>query len=176
MKIYVVRHGETNYNVRNLCNQDSSADCHLTSKGREQARIVAQKLRGIEFDAVYISHFPRTKETAEIIHSKAEMIVDERIDDRLVGDEFEGKKVSDFKKAIVNDKLNTKFPGGESYKENKQRVFAFIDGIKKSNYKNVLIVGHSNTVKLIRGYFKQVPDEEIVSQYVDNCSVLEYQV
>jgi probable phosphoglycerate mutase len=67
MKVYFVRHGQTNYNVLDFCNDDITKDVHLTDLGNQQAKIVAEKLKGIKLDLVFISELPRTRETASII-------------------------------------------------------------------------------------------------------------
>lgn len=59
--LFLVRHGQ--YDT-----EDSTArEGGLTETGRAQARQVAQRLRGMQFDAVYCSTLRRAEETAAII-------------------------------------------------------------------------------------------------------------
>ena len=44
--LYVVRHGETDYNVARICGH---AEAQLTEKGYQQAELVAEKLPNKEF-------------------------------------------------------------------------------------------------------------------------------
>ncbi len=67
MKLFVVRHGQTNYNLQHLCNDDPTIDVHLTKEGKKQAEIIANKLKYIQFDTIFISEIPRTRETANLI-------------------------------------------------------------------------------------------------------------
>lgn len=53
MKIYLVRHGETDWNLQER--MQGQADNQLNDTGRKQAQIVADKLRGITFDAAFSS-------------------------------------------------------------------------------------------------------------------------
>lgn len=65
MKIYIVRHGETNGNLRGVL--QGWTDEPLKEKGRELAIITAQALSGIKFDIAISSPLSRAYETAEII-------------------------------------------------------------------------------------------------------------
>ena len=65
MKIYLVRHGETDWNLQER--MQGQADNPLNDTGRKQAKIVADKLREINFDAAFSSTLCRAAATAEII-------------------------------------------------------------------------------------------------------------
>ena len=54
MKIYLVRHGETDGNVRNL--YYGNMDLPMNANGMEQVENVAQILAGVPFDSVYTSN------------------------------------------------------------------------------------------------------------------------
>ena len=64
--LYVVRHGETDWNVEPMKFQGIS-DTPLNDNGREQANALAEQLKDIKFDAVYCSPLVRARETCEII-------------------------------------------------------------------------------------------------------------
>ncbi len=81
--IYVVRHGQVPSNVLGIisgCNDES-----LTEKGIEQAILVRDELKGINFDAVYSSPVIRAVQTAEIIVPDKKIICDERLAERDPG-------------------------------------------------------------------------------------------
>jgi broad specificity phosphatase PhoE len=59
----VVRHAESELNVRAILNGDRSVGCPLTELGREQARELGKTARP---DLVVTSSFERTSETAEL--------------------------------------------------------------------------------------------------------------
>ena len=52
MKLYIVRHGETECNVKRV--YYGSLDVSITEKGREQAAAVGDMLRDVVFDKVII--------------------------------------------------------------------------------------------------------------------------
>ena len=64
-KIFLVRHGETIDNVRQIMQGQTQGD--LTERGREQAQQVAERLAQEHLDAVIASDLRRAIQTAEII-------------------------------------------------------------------------------------------------------------
>jgi broad specificity phosphatase PhoE len=58
-KIYIIRHGETDYNLRGVV-QGSGIDADLNEKGRSQALAFFEKYGHIAFDKIYISNLRRT--------------------------------------------------------------------------------------------------------------------
>ena len=65
LRIYLVRHGETEENRANLLQGQTPG--HLTELGRSQARELGKTLSGVEFDAVVSSPLERAAETTRII-------------------------------------------------------------------------------------------------------------
>ena len=63
--IYLVRHGETVDNVRQIMQGQTQGE--LNERGREQARQVAERLAGEHIDAVVASDLQRAIQTAEAI-------------------------------------------------------------------------------------------------------------
>ena len=62
--IYIIRHGETDYNKKGII-QGSGIDADLNIAGREQARQFYEYYRNIPFDKIYTSHLKRTQQTVE---------------------------------------------------------------------------------------------------------------
>lgn len=176
MKVYVIRHGQTNYNLDSLCNSDPSKDVHLTEKGIQQAESAANKLKDKELDVIYISNLKRTLQTAEIInvHHGLEFVEDARIGDRKTG--FESKPASEFFAAVdaSNDKVNAKFNDGESFAEERERVFGFLDELVSKNYRTVLLVTHAEIMTIIHGYFHNMDDIDMWNmEQFSNAEVIE---
>jgi broad specificity phosphatase PhoE len=67
MKLYCLRHGETDYNRLGLCNDDPARDVHLTETGIRQARLVAGQQRSVPIERIVTSETPRARETTDII-------------------------------------------------------------------------------------------------------------
>lgn len=60
--VYLVRHGETAWNARGLC--QGSADVPLNRRGRAEVAALAARLAGVRFDAAYTSPLGRARDTA----------------------------------------------------------------------------------------------------------------
>lgn len=65
MTIYFIRHGEGHHNANGLY---STPDFELTEKGKQQARVVAQRLKNLPIKTLIVSPYKRTVQTAEIIN------------------------------------------------------------------------------------------------------------
>src|SRR3989344_6985915 len=63
--IHLVRHGQTLWNEMHKL--QGWSDIPLTAKGKEQAKEVANRLRGHTIHAIYSSTLSRARETAEEI-------------------------------------------------------------------------------------------------------------
>ncbi|MDO8508392.1 MAG: histidine phosphatase family protein [Nanoarchaeota archaeon] len=176
MRIYFVRHGQSNYNVGNLCNDDPKKKVFLTELGKKQAEKVRANLKNEQINGIFVSQLPRTMETAKIINSDhhAPIMVDSRINDRKTG--FEGKSYFDYIKAIEKDRFNIKPKGGESFQEEKKRVYLFIEDLKKLRYRTVLVVCHEETIKIAHAYFNHLSDEEMPNIKVDNGQLIEFEM
>ena len=175
MKVIFVRHGQTNYNLLCLCNDDPTVDVHLTKLGMQQAKTLAARLKDEEFDSVIVSELPRTQETAAIITKgdRTKFRIEPRINDRKTG--CEGKPVFDFFiKALAPDLFHSKLNGGESFQEEKERVFSFLEELKEAKEENILIVSHSEIIQIVKGYFNNYSDQEMFDTKIDNCEILEF--
>lgn len=65
LKLYIVRHGETEWNV--IKRFQGQLNIPLTEKGMEKLRKTGKKLENVLFDEVYTSELGRTVASAEII-------------------------------------------------------------------------------------------------------------
>ena len=65
LKLYIVRHGETEWNV--IKRFQGQLNTSLTEKGMEKLRETGKKLENVLFDEVYTSELGRTVASAEII-------------------------------------------------------------------------------------------------------------
>ncbi|SMO56195.1 histidine phosphatase family protein [Fodinibius sediminis] len=73
--VFLVRHGETEYNRRNQI-QGRGIDAPLNNRGRQQARAVAQHLKEQELHHIFSSSLKRSRETAECIAQACSLTVE----------------------------------------------------------------------------------------------------
>ena len=102
--LYLVRHGETEWNVKNIIQGQSNSV--LTEKGIQQARKTGDELKDINFDLIFASDSTRAYRTAEIIKLDRELVIETShlLRERNFG-EFEGKSGDDFYKTF-KEKIN----------------------------------------------------------------------
>lgn len=93
--LYIVRHGETEWNVEGKLQGHS--DSPLTQNGILQAQKLAQELRHINFDQVFTSDLLRAKRTAEIIALEKQLAIQttKALREQYWG-KYEGMKSSEY--------------------------------------------------------------------------------
>ncbi|MGN0377355.1 MAG: histidine phosphatase family protein [Suilimivivens sp.] len=183
MKIYLIRHGETDYNKDKRL--QGQCDIELNDYGRELARITAEGLKDIPFDIIYTSPLKRAKETAQIIAGdrNATWFEEPRIQEICFG-EYEGKccgrnnfNVPD--KAFLNFFFDTAHystpPGGESFEDILKRTGDFLaelTGKREYAQKTVLVSTHGCALKAILANIRHLPIEKFWGEGVHkNCAV-----
>ena len=110
MKLYIIRHGETQWNVQRRL--QGQTDIELNENGRALARVTSQALGSVSFDLAYTSPLARAVETARIIlgNRKTPLICDERIQEVGFG-ELEGKPFTE----MQDDSFHCFFDAPEKY-------------------------------------------------------------
>ena len=178
MKLYVVRHGQTNWNVERKV--QGKADVDLNLKGIEQAQITSQNLRNEKIDLIICSPLKRADQTAQIINEgrNIPLIYDERISERDYG-ELEGTKKEDFDlKGFWSYKSNYNYDRAENIRDFFERVYIFLDSVKKDyKDKNVLLVCHGGISMPIECYFNGIPeDDNLLKLELENCEIIKYDI
>ncbi len=178
MKLYVVRHGQTGWNL--LHKMQGVVDIPLNQKGREQAMETKKNLNNINIDLILCSPLKRARETALIINEDkcVPIIYEGSLIERDYG-EFEGVNRNDFS---YDDfwaySKNIKYERAENIQEFFNRIYKFLDEVKnKYNNKNVLIVCHGGVTKAIKCYADGMMSDEEISEFLpSNAMVLEYEI
>lgn len=172
MKLYVVRHGETTYNVENrIC---GISNVELTKLGRKQAIDAGEKLNDIRFDHVYVSPLKRAIDTAKLLtHDKYPLIIEKRIEEINFGI-FEGmpRDTEAFQQTKYH--LGIHYSQGETFLNVIHRVYSFLDEIKNSDDQNVLIVCHGGIIRAIHSYFFDMSNDDFYHFTTENCGIHQY--
>lgn len=179
MKIYVTRHGQTDWNRNEL--MQGRTDIPLNETGIQQAKEASKKLEGIEFDAVYASPLGRAITTASVLSgwNKEDIIIDERIIEFDFG-KYEGVE---YGKLGTHMSLYWLIPeivpaprGVETLKEAIARTTSFLEDLKQKDYEKVLVVCHGGIIRPICGYLEHRVSGVKWRPKPTNCEIREYEL
>lgn len=92
MLLYIIRHGETSWNVMRKI--QGATDIPLNENGIRLAKITGEKLADVPFDAAISSPLQRAYKTAQLVlgHREIPIETDERIQEISFGD-LEGEQL-----------------------------------------------------------------------------------
>lgn len=176
MKLYLTRHGQTNWNVqRKVCGR---TEAQLTDLGRAQAAQVGKQAAEAGVTVILASPLQRAQETAAIIAKEVGVSVE--TEPLLIEQDFgtwEGRSVDDPEYQAKRENLLWRFDGGESPVQVMHRAYTVIETVKK-RYPNetVLLVSHGCFCRAARTYFVDVPDGGFYDFYMQNCDLLEFEL
>lgn len=180
-KLYVVRHGETDYNVQGR--YSGVTDIELNENGIAQARITAEGLKQYPIDIIIASPLKRARMTAEIIQNCINKPI-------VIVDDFKERSVGVYE-GLTREEVQNKYPElwnqnvlrqmectlheGESIRQTKDRVHKGLSYLIE-NYKdkNIVLVTHGFVSRVIYGYFNEVTEEEFHKYALKNCEIEEY--
>ena len=177
MKIYVVRHGQTDYNINGLF--QGRKDIPLNSVGIKQAEETAQKFKNIPVDIIIVSPLTRAKETAKYISNVTgiKTVIEQDLIERNFGD-MEGKPNREDCniKMLLDYEKNYNICNVEPIQSLFKRVSDCLDKIiDKYMGKNVVLVTHGGVAQAIDIYFHGFPEnKDLQSIALKNCEVREY--
>ena len=178
MKLYVARHGRSKYNDLQLFNSDPSVDVHLTEVGIEQAKALAESLKEVNIDHIFVSELSRTQETAKIVNEyhHVQVSIEHILNDHRSG--FENQPYDEYDRLFdeAENKWTVRFNDGESLDDTRVRMQAFLSDLKTKDYESVLIVTSMTIVQAIYGVIQKLPDEDTWSIEVETGSYAEFEL
>lgn len=147
-RYFVMRHGESEKNVRGVISQDVGDGMRLTEKGRRDARRAADAFRG-KIDLIITSELDRARETSAIVQEMCGLG-----DAAVIAD----KRLNEYDHGSLNGHTDTewaeRFPsasyvyeedpaGGEGVRRMMRRVADLLYEIEKGYQgKNILLISH----------------------------------
>lgn len=156
MRLFLARHGETDWNVKKV--MQGQKETELTPRGIGQAGMLAKRLAHEKADVAYSSTLKRAVDTAEAIaafHSLKPLLRKE-LAERSYG-VLEGMKIAEMERRFPEEFVRGyewqfigKPEGGESFEDIAERVRPFLEEIKeKHGDENVIAVSHGDTNMVI---------------------------
>lgn len=152
--VYFIRHGQSSQNAEPMF---QGLDPDLSSLGREQARLIAKRLKSHKVDALISSPLPRAKQTAEAISETtgrgiefSRLFVERIKPSRINNKPFTDQEATDLWHKWHNAFYSTseKIEDGENYYDIVNRADLALDYLLKRDEENIYVVTH--------GYFLRV--------------------
>lgn len=177
MKLYIARHGQTDWNLKHK--SQGRTDIPLNATGVQQAEELREKLRDYDFGVCYASPLKRAAETARIaVDGRCEIIFDGDLEERSFG-ELEGTDPAEWEGDDLDLKANLSDHGVEPIKAVFERSRRVLERIKAENPVDarVLVVAHGTLLKTLHfniiGYDEET---DLRSFHLGNGEVVEYEV
>ncbi len=159
MKIIVVRHGQTDWNKKDIFR--GRKDIPLDESGKRQAMLTARRLAEMDLTikAVYTSPLHRAVETAENIAKifGLKVIPKEELIEFDYG-QWEGHSIDEVKKKYpqmyanwLNNPAQLVIPDGETLEQVTKRVQSGVKSILKEAQGDIVIVAHKVINKVVIG-------------------------
>ena len=184
MILYLVRHGETDFNIQKR--YTGSTDIPINCKGIEQANQLAEKLKQNTFDIIITSSLICAKQTVEIINKTLNLSI-------VVINEFSERNLGVYE-GLTHDEIKKKHPdlwerncirqaddaptNGETWNEFDNRIKSALQKLENNYHgKNVLLVAHAGVAMIINRYYKNLTFEEMCNGFrLGNCEIVEYTI
>ena len=178
MKIWVTRHGQTDYNKANI--MQGRCDIPLNEMGVAQAQSARKLVDDVKFDAVYASPLMRAVKTASIIGniSEDEVIKDERIIEVAFG---KYDKCCYYKMGPTMmlywafPEVFSAPPEVENIASMVERSSSFLRELEEKDYENVLVVCHGGIIRALCGYLEERPNGIKWRPRPENCEIRVYE-
>lgn len=177
-KLVLVRHGQTDFNVKHLL-PGQLPGVPLNDEGRSEARATGEALRPLPITTIVASPLERTMETAGFINAGRDLEI--RTDRDLLDTDygrFSGKCYDDLDKAdarwrrFVSDPIHAP-RGVESFVTVQRRAVRAAERWREAQDVGewVALVTHADLVKLIVAHYVGIPLARVPLFSMDNASV-----
>lgn len=155
MRIYIVRHGETQSNAEKI---RQSSEGYLSNDGIQEARAAASRLSSLKIDSIFTSSYPRAKQTADIISALgkglqvqvSDYLTEVKLPSEIVGkpvDDPKSKKILSWLKDHISPKA--RYSDEETYNEYVSRARAVLDHIEHTGFENTVVVTHHRFIHIL---------------------------
>ena len=177
MKLYLVRHGQTDWNLKRIA--QGQTDIPLNATGIKQAEALRDKLQDYQLDICYCSPLIRAAKTAEIaVNNRCPIIFDNNLRERSFG-KLEGTPAAEWPEDVLDLRLNSHIGNCETMQATLDRAKLVLDRIKTEQpaTAHVLVVGHGSLLKNLHynivGY---TLDTDFHGFHIHNGEIIEYDI
>lgn len=178
---FLMRHGESESNVKRILNAEPHTSNGLTEKGVRQVREAMSKIPQ-DVDLVIYSPLQRTRETVEIFKeslslNEGQYVLDDRVREIGMG-EFEGRPTKDRTFEKPEDEFTETKGGMENLNDLRVRMGTFLyDLEQKYQNKKILIVSHGDPLWILESVMQGADVERTLAlgkeTYITNAEIRE---
>jgi broad specificity phosphatase PhoE len=170
----------TDWNRKRVC--QGQTDVPLADEGREQARALAQRLRSVDFDAVWSSDLSRARETAEIVLEGRPLELEITSDLREMGfGDWEGEELGPLFESLpeererwLHEPASWRPPGGECLGEVQERMCRVLDRLRDAHPQGrVLVLSHGFAILTYVCHVVGLPVQRFRHLWVDPTGICE---
>lgn len=177
MLIYIIRHGETDMNVKGVL--QGWTDRPLNESGVALARITGEGLRGVRFDGCFSSPLLRAADTARIVLEASGNPLPIQYDERLreigfgVAEGHPRSELGEQGRLFFEDTFRyTPFPGGETIRQVCARTQSFLQELlDRDDGKTYLVSTHGCSLRAMLNFLYEDPADFWHVRVPYNCSV-----
>jgi len=167
-KIYLIRHGQTEYNKNHII-QGGTIDSSLNQTGQLQGQAFFDYYQGTPFDIVYTSALVRTKETVQSfldlgIPHKSLAALNELSFGIYDGQKVIGDQSNEFSQIIKQwdqGETHLKHEGGQSPEDVAKQQQTFISQVKEDNFETALVCMHGRAMRILLSQLLKQPLAEM---------------
>ena len=174
LRIYLARHGETDWNVQKRL--QGWTDIALNQNGEAQAKALGDVIQGIGITHIYCSTLARSQKTAQIVsRGKIPITKMQELREQSFG-KFQSMYMDGRDPAVLEEyerrssDPNDTLDGGESLEQFYSRVKNGLDKILRANTRGaILIVGHGGTnTQILRSLLDLSAEQSLKIEQANN--------
>lgn len=177
MKLYLVRHGQSQNNIEGR--HSGWSKCPLTEQGTRDAKKAGKLIKHLSFDKVFVSDLPRAIQTCQNALPGSAFETSELLREISVGDlrdQYTQDCLAKYGEKYTLYKAQVDFRpfGGENKEQVVSRIRKFLETLTMGTYENVAIFGHAMLISLLMQHI--FPTENVIFGFPKNgaVSVVEY--
>ena len=153
MKLYIIRHAETEYNRKGII-QGSEVDSDINDIGESQANSFYEYYKDINFDKIYVSDLKRTFQTIRRFTENGSSYEKLKEFNEISWGVNQGKSddLEDYAELIdtwLAGNLDNKFEEGESPNEMSERLVKGFDKVLDDDHDTVLLCIHGRALRIL---------------------------
>jgi broad specificity phosphatase PhoE len=184
MRLYFIRHGESEANIQHVISNYGS-HFGLTEHGQQQVHVLAERLKDLPITTMYSSPVLRAMDTADILYQSLDLPyrVTEALREYKCGI-LEGKSDEEswrlhrqyYEDWTLRHDYLSKPEGGESFVDIQNRFLPFIESLKRDDDEDILLVGHGGLFHLMLPLILTNIDNEFVNSHgigLTDCIIAE---